>query len=415
MTLYEIFLKHQRVTTDSRNISEGSIFFALKGEHFDGNLYAEDALKNGAAYAVIDNPSIIMKYPHYRERLLLVDNALSTLQELARRHRQELGIPILAIVGSNGKTTTKELTSRVLAAKYNTYSTVGNLNNHIGVPLTLLAMDSKTEFGVVEMGASSCKEIDLLCSIAEPNYGIITNIGLSHLEGFGGVEGIRRGKGELYDYLGEHNGTAFIAKEDSTLNEMALERHLQRVVSYSTTISKSVKHNLEGEYNLLNIAAAMAIGRFFEVEEQKILDAIASYLPQNNRSQRLISERNTLILDCYNANPSSMAASIDHFLKEPLNGRESKLLILGDMLELGEWSHKEHLKIAELATRSEGAEVWFVGANFESATRELKLHDRVKTFPSREELSQHLKGVHNMMILLKGSHSIGLEKIAKEL
>lgn len=412
-TLYDIYIAHPRITTDSRNIPDGGIFFALKGEKFDGNNYAKESLEKGAAYAVIDNPALIMEHPQYRERFLLVDNSLTALQELAREHRRRVGIPILAIVGSNGKTTTKELTSRVLEQGFRTLSTKGNLNNHIGVPLTLLAMDSSTEFGVVEMGASACSEIALLCSIAEPNYGIITNIGRSHLEGFGGVEGIRRGKGELFDFLNITGGRAFVPKEDKILNEMAQERSRMVTESYSTSIADGVKNNLEGEYNRLNIAAAMAVGRFFKIEEQKILEAIASYEPQNHRSQRMKTERNTLILDCYNANPSSMAASIEHFSKESSEGFGRRVLILGDMLELGEWSHEEHIKIIELASQIKGAEIWLVGKNFTAAAAELKQHGNITTLPDFEALMPLLPTLSGALVLIKGSHSIGLERAAQ--
>ena len=259
--LYDIFRRHPRISTDTRRIEPGSVFFALHGATFDGNRFAADALSKGAAYAVVDDPAAVSG-----DRTVLVGDTLEALQELAREHRRELAIPILAISGSNGKTTTKELVSRVLAERFEVYATHGNLNNHIGVPLTLLAMTRDTEFGVVEMGASACGEIALLASIAEPNYGILTNIGRAHLEGFGGPEGIRRGKGELLDYLAANGGRAFVPREDQTLTNMAAERDGLAAEYYSVTLADGIAHHLEGDYNRFNIAAAVAVGRYFDID-----------------------------------------------------------------------------------------------------------------------------------------------------
>ena len=285
--LYALFERYPAVATDSRRAGEGTIFFALRGDRFDGNRFALAALDAGAACAVVDDPAVAASAGEaYAGRIVTVDDALAALQALACEHRRRLGIPLLAIVGSNGKTTTKELVSRVLAEKYAVYATQGNLNNHIGVPLTLLAMTRDTELGVVEMGASACGEIALLCAIAEPNFGLITNVGRAHLEGFGGVEGVRRGKGELYDYLAANGGRAFVRRDDGTLVKMAAERGNLAVEFYDPAIADGVGHRLEGAFNRLNVAAAMAVGRYFGVDEERIRDAVAAYRPDNNRSQR---------------------------------------------------------------------------------------------------------------------------------
>lgn len=417
MTLYDHFLDHPVITTDSRRIPAGSLFFALRGASFDGNRFAIDALDKGAALAVVDDPQVVAEHPERGAQLLLVEDVLTTLQTLAREHRRRLAIPILAIVGSNGKTTTKELTHSVLKQRFETYATVGNLNNHIGVPLTLLSMNRDTQLGVVEMGASACGEIALLCSIAEPNYGIITNIGRSHLEGFGGPEGIRRGKGELFDFLARQGGRAFVPEEDPTLGAMARERENLAVEYYSTSIAEGVEHQLEGEFNRLNIAAAMAIGRYFGVEEESLREAIAAYRPENHRSQRLVTERNTLILDCYNANPSSMAASIDHFRKEQPAEGVRKVLILGDMLELGTWAEEEHRAILQQALSIPEADLLLVGPHFEAAYQALGTPATVRCFPNRQTLGEWLKEhpITQSLILIKGSHSIGLEQLQENL
>ncbi len=404
--LYTLFQEHPKISTDSRRIERGSIFFALHGASFDGNRFAADALAKGAAAAVVDDPAAVID-----SRTILVEDTLQALQSLAREHRRALGIPILAIAGSNGKTTTKELTGRVLAERFRTGITAGNLNNHIGVPLTLLSMDSTVEFGVVEMGASACGEIALLCEIAEPDFGILTNIGRSHLEGFGGVEGIRRGKGELYDYLAAHGGLAFVRQEDDVLMQMAAERKGLHAEHYTTSLANGVGSRLEGRYNLYNIAAAVAVGRRFGVAEESIRRAIAGYIPDNNRSQRTATERNTLIVDCYNANPTSMQLSVESFLEEPLALRSRRLLILGDMKELGEWSHAEHTAILAMLAGSD-AELWLVGPNFAAAHAAMTAPPRATLLADCAALTEHIAAapVDNALVLIKGSHSIGLEK-----
>lgn len=414
-SLYELFLRHPRISTDSRRIEPDSIFFALRGASFDGNRFAVDALEKGAAYAVVDDPSLPAAHPGAVDRLIVVDDVLQTLQSLAREHRRELALPILAITGSNGKTTTKELVSRVLAEKYEIYATRGNLNNHIGVPLTLLSMTRDVEFGIVEMGASACGEIALLCSIAEPNYGIITNIGRAHLEGFGGPEGVRRGKGELYDWLALTGGRAFIPESDPALLSMAAERETLAAECYPTALADGVEHHLEGDYNRFNVAAAVAVGHYFGVDDERIRYAVASYHPDNHRSQKILTGHNTLILDCYNANPSSMQVSLLNFGQEPLEECTEKILILGDMLELGDWSEEEHRHIITLAAEIPDAHLLLVGPHFAEAYHNMESRpNNTFLYPSQEALAEELREnpVRQALILVKGSHSIGLERLA---
>ena len=417
-SLYDLFRDHPRVTTDSRHIEPGGIFFALKGERFDGNRFAAESLRLGAAFAVADDPAL-RDDPAAREgRLIVVDDALGTLQELAREHRRELGIPVLAVTGSNGKTTTKELLRRVLSERFTVLATGGNLNNHIGVPLTLLSLTREAEFAVVEMGASARGEIALLASIAEPNYGLITNIGRAHLDGFGGPEGVRRGKGELFDFLRDNGGRAFVAAEDATLTAMAREREPMAVEYYSLALADDVPCHLEGEYNRANIAAAVAVGRYFGIAEERILHAVDSYVPTNNRSQRMLTERNTLILDCYNANPSSMQAALDNFLVQQPDAGAGKAVILGDMLELGDWSRDEHRHVVRLAARDTQARILLVGEHFAEACRSLDpLPPNVTCFPTRQELEEHLdrNPLSGSLILVKGSRGIGLEHLTGRL
>lgn len=412
MALYDLFCRHPRISTDTRRIEPDSLFFALRGATFDGNRFAAEALAKGAAYAVVDDPAAATG-----DRTVLVGDTLQALQELAREHRRALGIPILAVAGSNGKTTTKELVARVLAERFEVCATRGNLNNHIGVPLTLLSMTRETEFGVVEMGASACGEIARLAAIAEPNYGILTNIGRSHLEGFSGPEGIRRGKGELYDFLAAHGGRVFVREEDPVLTEMVAERPALACELYSERLADGIESRLAGEYNRYNIAAAVAIGRYFDVDEERMRHAIADYAPDNHRSQRSETARNTLIVDCYNANPSSMRAAVGDFLTEPLGERTRRILILGDMLELGAWSAEEHRTILRQAMQDPDAELHLVGTAFAQAVAAAGLGEadaaRVACYPSRSELAAVLPTIGNALVLLKGSHGIGLEKVVE--
>ena len=413
--LYSAFTESTGVTTDSRKIEVGALFFALHGASFDGNDYAVAALEQGASAAVIGRKDILENNPQHAERLILVEDTLQALQALAHEHRCRLAIPIIAIAGSNGKTTTKELVSRVLAEKFEVSTTKGNLNNHIGVPLTLLAMGSETEFGVVEIGASAQGEIALLCSIAEPNYGILTNIGLSHLEGFGGVEGIRKGKGELFDHLNENGGRAFVPQEDEVLSKMAAEREDLAVESYSRSICEGFKSNLTGDYNRYNIAAAVEIGRYFGVADERIAEAILSFQPDNNRSQAVKTEHNSLVVDCYNANPSSMEAALDNIAT--MEG-EHKVLILGDMLELGEWSAEAHQNILRKADKV-AEQIILVGGEFTKAhgVVSVELESNYALYPTTAEAKVALdeKPILNSLVLLKGSRGIALEKLIEKL
>jgi UDP-N-acetylmuramoyl-tripeptide--D-alanyl-D-alanine ligase len=407
-TLYSVFEQCNGVTTDSRTVGRGELFVALKGANFNGNLFAVKALEMGAAYAVVDERPSTDLPAELTERIIVVEDSLLALQALAAEHRRRLQIPILGIVGSNGKTTTKELTSRVLAQKFNLYATQGNLNNHIGVPLTLLAMESSVEFGVVEMGASAQGEIATLCAICQPNYGIITNIGNAHLEGFGGKEGIIKGKGELYDYLNANGGRAFVAQEDQTLQQMVTDRVGLTVEPYSYTLAEGYKSNLSGDYNSRNIAAAVAIGRYFDIAQPSIAAAIESYIPQNNRSQeQSTAHGNRLIIDCYNANPSSMEVALANIATK----EGAKLLILGDMLELGQWSEAEHCRILELAADIVGVDIVLVGENFRKAAHSLAI-DAICCKDSTEAIDYLTQShISNTTILLKGSRGIALEKL----
>ena len=413
MELYNIFEQCSGVTTDSRKVGNGELFFALRGDNFDGNRFAIQALKDGAAYAVVDSPEVAAEAGKLSDRVILVENSLRALQALAAEHRSSLALPIIGIVGSNGKTTTKELVRAVLAEKFEVFATQGNLNNHIGVPLTLLSMTRDTEFGIVEMGASAQKEIELLCSISQPNYGIITNIGNAHLEGFGGKEGIRKGKGELFDYLESNGGRAFIPMEDVVLCDMAVERENMEVEYYSRSVADGYKSNLSGDYNRYNIAAAVTVGRYFDIDAERIAAAIENYVPTNNRSQEVVTERNNrLIIDCYNANPSSMEVAIANIASKR---SERNLLILGDMLELGEWSADEHCRILQLATEVENAELLLVGKEFLRAAHTLGIDATCCKDSAEAAEWLALSKISDTTTLLKGSRGIALEKLIDKL
>lgn len=404
--LYECYLASAGVVTDSRKIVGGEMFFALRGENFDGNLYASKALEAGAKFAVVDNAEVATD-----DRYVVVDDTLTTLQGLAHHHRQQLHIPVLAITGTNGKTTTKELVAAVLSRRFRTCYTQGNLNNHIGVPLTLLSIPKDAEFAIVEMGASAQGEIALLASIAAPDYGLITNIGRAHLEGFGGAEGIRKGKGELYDFLARSGGVALYRADDGVLCEMVAERVGLQSVGYDSCLAEGVQSNLVGDYNRYNIAAAMAVGKHFGIEQSEVLSAIADYVPSNNRSQSKSTARNLLTVDCYNANPSSMAVAIANHNASSHLDYPHKVLILGDMLELGEWSHSEHLSVLREGLAGDAESVLLVGGNF-MATREIE-DSRVVRFESAEELRLWLEQhpLSEAFVLIKGSRGVGLERI----
>ena len=419
--LYDLFIHNPQITTDSRNCPKGSIFFALKGDKFDGNQYAGKALASGCVYAVIDNPDY-----YIGERTILVDNVLKTLQQLAHHHRKVLGLPIIGITGTNGKTTTKELLAAVLSTKFNLLYTEGNFNNHIGVPLTLLRLTHDHEMAVIEMGASHPGDIKELVDIVHPNYGIITNVGRAHLEGFGSFEGVIRTKGELYDYIRRSKGKIFIKKENEYLQSIAkgIEQITYgngddafasgQVVSCAPFLVFNWKqqgklHTVEthmiGSYNLDNVLAAVAVGRFFKIPAERISRAIAAYEPTNNRSQFKKTENNELIIDAYNANPSSMKVALDNFITMPV---QPKAIILGDMRELGPTSDELHAEVVEQIKKGQFDKVFLCGEHFSKVGKEFSPFATTEAMV--EELrKQPLKGYH---ILIKGSHSMGLEKLA---
>lgn len=420
--LYQIFLDCQTVTTDSRNCPEGSLFIALKGESFNGNAFAGQALRTGSAYVVIDEAEYVIEGD---ERYILVDDCLQTMQQLANYHRRQLGTPIIGITGTNGKTTTKELIFSVLAKTHPILCTQGNLNNHIGVPTTLLRLKPEHNLAVIEMGANHPGEIKFLCEMAEPDYGIITNVGKAHLEGFGSFEGVIKTKGELYDFLRQKgNATIFIHHDNSYLMDIAgglnqipygAEEGLYvngRVTGNSPYLAfewksgkESESHQIEtqliGEYNFPNALAAITIGCFFGVEPQKINDALTEYTPQNNRSQLKKTDDNTLIIDAYNANPTSMMAALMNFQNMTV---EHKMLILGDMRELGAESQSEHQKIVDYLKECTFGEVWLVGDEFAATQHSFK------TYANVQEVIEELKvrKPQGNTILIKGSNGIKL-------
>jgi UDP-N-acetylmuramoyl-tripeptide--D-alanyl-D-alanine ligase len=422
--LYQLFKQYPVICTDSRNCLPDSLFFALKGETFDGNLFSEKALLGGCAYAVVDNPA--MKTDN---RYILVDDVLQTLQQLAAYHRQILRTPVIGITGSNGKTTTKELLAAVLSTKYNLLYTSGNLNNHIGVPLTLLRLKPEHEMAVIEMGANHPGEIQALSGIAQPDFGIITNVGYAHLEGFGSFEGVIRSKGELYDYLRNTNGKIVIHKDNTCLQSIAegleqitygenkdafvsgkvVRSHPFLCLEWETAGAQhAITTHLVGDYNLFNALAAIAFGLYFEVSAPEINRAISEYVPTNNRSQRKKTSHNELIIDAYNANPSSMQAALENFASLDVS---PKAIILGDMLELGAESLKLHAAIIKKIDLYGFEKVLLCGKQF-SAT-----DSAYPCFPTLEALSRHLTAnpLHGYHILLKGSHGIHLEKIIDRL
>lgn len=413
--LYEIYLNHPSVSTDTRKISKGGIFFALKGDHFDGNKYALKALELGVAYAVVDDRGIGNDH-----RLIFVNDTLSVLQDLAKYHRKQLNIPVLSITGSNGKTTTKELCREVLKQKYKVKATIGNLNNHIGVPLTILDTKSDIEFLIVEMGANHQREIDLLCNIADPDYMMITNIGKAHLEGFGGLEGVKIGKSEMYKYAHDHRKKVFLNTDDKVLTELITEETF--TIEYSSNELLKVKSdepylhliygdkdlntNLYGAYNLSNIAFAVKLGEYFGIDKDSIIKGISNYQPENNRSQLEIIGTNTFIKDAYNANPNSMKLSLESFGK--LNAT-SKVIVLGDMLELGEFTSVEHREILKLAQSLDLTEMILVGKNFYREKNDFEGVYFEEISAAREYFRS--KNIQNSTILLKGSRGISVESI----
>ncbi len=418
--LHQIFLGSSGVCTDTRKITPNCLFFALKGDNFNGNLFANSALENGAGYAVVDEAPNA-----HTEKMIVVDDVLSTLQKLAAYHRQQLKCPVIAITGSNGKTTTKELMAAVLQTTYKTVATIGNLNNHIGVPLTLLSMPLDTEMSIVEMGANHQSEIASYCEYTQPNFGIINNIGKAHLEGFGGEAGVRKGKTELYRHLAQSNGKVFFNADDAILQEETSHLAIEKI-SYGTkpnydcfaTIlpdnsflaiaydGEKIATHLVGDYNFPNLMAAICIGKYFGVAKEKIVAAIESYIPSNNRSQQVVYKDATIILDAYNANPSSMQEALANFKKIV---HPKKWLILGEMMELGEFSLAEHKKIMEQMLTIPAEKKVVVGAGFSF----LKTDENFIFFDNSENAKEWFsaQGLSGKLILIKGSRKNALEKL----
>lgn len=423
--LYKIYQKHPQITTDSRFAPKNGLFFALKGEHFDGNVFAQNAIENGCAYAIIDNPKF-----YKSKKFILVEDALSTLQQLAYYHRQQLKIPVIGITGTNGKTTTKELLASVLSEKYNVAYTQGNLNNHIGVPLTILSFTENTALGIVEMGANHLGEIKNLCAIADPGYGLITNIGKAHLEGFRTFENIIKTKNELYDYVAHNNGQVFYNAKDQIVSQLIIGNN--NAVSYGDQkkskvygiIKKSgiflkleaviekksytIETKLIGDYNIDNVLAAIAIGNYFNVDDKKIIKAIERYKPDNNRSQFFKTKNNSLFLDAYNANPTSVKAAIKNF--EQLDVPH-KSLILGDMFELGDNALTDHYDVINNIDHKNYENIFLVGELFAT----LKVDEHILQFANVDLFKNWLNKnpVKGSNILIKGSRGNRLERIVE--
>lgn len=427
--LYKHYLKNPIISTDTKNISDGCIFFALKGDNFNANEFAEQAIEKGAAFVVIDEDRFAIN-----DKCLLVNNVLLTLQDLARHHRKQLNIPVIGLTGSNGKTTSKELVNAVLAKRYKTFATFGNLNNHIGVPLSILSIKNDVQVAVIEMGANHQKEIELLCSIAQPTHGIITNVGMAHLDGFGGFGGVKKGKAELYDYLKQTNGYTFINRDNNHLMEMSALAGLSKLIYYGTEngnaikghlkssdpfievewtnheVSTAVKTNLTGSYNFENILAAICIGDFFDMKFEEINSGLADYQPKNNRSQLTKTDNNTVICDFYNANPSSMSAALHNI---SVLKADKKIAILGDMFELGPESEVQHRLIAEQAYESGLNEIIFIGKYFnviQDASKGIffETPDQVENYLAENKIIDSL-------VLLKGSRGMKLESLLEYL
>ncbi len=416
--LHTLFLDCKSVCTDTRKIEPNDMFFALKGDNFNGNTYALQAISKGAKYAIIDEAPL-----EDNPQLILVDDVLKTLQELATYHRHYLDIPIIALTGSNGKTTTKELINAVLSTTFKTTATLGNLNNHIGVPLTLLSMNSHTEIGIVEMGANHHKEIDFLCTIAQPNYGYITNIGKAHLEGFGSLEGVLTAKTELYRFLEKENGLVFLNQEDPKLVKASMlnktysfsqhqESDLKIQLSNANPMvvasfeNESIHSQLIGDYNFTNIAAAIAIGHYFKISTKTIANAIKAYNPSNNRSQLITMRDCLIILDAYNANPTSMIAAIDNF-KQISN--TPKAIFLGDMFEVGNTSLEEHQAIVDYLIDSTIDHIYIIGEWFyQTSFKDIRIN-RFKTYDHFE--SSYISNTTTKAMLIKGSRGMKLERI----
>lgn len=426
--LYTIFSASEGITTDTRNIQNGQLFFALKGENFNANLLAEDALKAGASFAIVDE--VITVSEEFKGRVIYVPSVLEAMQQLGLYHRKKVGCKVLALTGSNGKTTTKELIAAVLQRKFKTHYTKGNLNNHIGIPLTLLAMPNDTEIAVIEMGANHQGEIAAYCEYVHPDFGLITNIGRAHLEGFGGEEGVLKGKTELYTFIGKHQGKLFVNDADEKLTERAkLFLPNEKLIFYGskqssfvlgkivpkdgeflsvTADNETIHTQLVGAYNLDNVLSAFCIGKYFGVASADISSAISSYEPGNARSQKIVKGTNTIILDAYNANPSSMIAALENF--EALKA-ENKMVIIGQMNELGEYAETEHQRIAEIVLNMNLSQRVFVGLPFSF----LQNNTKVQWFPTTKELNDWYKAqsFEHTTQLIKGSRSNGLEVLLK--
>ena len=418
--LHHIYKNCKSVCTDTRKLQKGDIYFALKGDNFDGNKFAKDALGNGANYCVIDDVSL----KTLSEKFILVDDVLVILQQLANYHRKQVSYPIIALTGSNGKTTTKELIYNVLSSNYKVKATKGNLNNHIGVPLTLLSFTEDLDFGIVEMGANHLEEIEFLCTIAEPDFGLITNFGKAHLEGFGGIDGVIKGKSELYNYLRENNKIAFINTDDEKQIEQigsytkrscfGSSKESDCVISFesaNTFVHVSydnaiIESKLIGNYNYSNIAVAIAIGEYFEVPSPKIKNAIEAYQPDNNRSEITNIKTNKIILDAYNANPTSMLAALNYFKQLEA---DKKYIFLGDMFELGAYAKVEHQAIVDFAEANFKKNIYLVGENFYNT----KTNPSTYTYLSFEDLEKTLKeaSINNSTLLIKGSRGMALERV----
>lgn len=421
-TLYTLFQKCKTLSIDTRSIPKNALFFGIKGENFNGNQFASKAIEQGALYAIVDEK----EFEDENNHIFWVENSIKALQDLANYHRRELNVPILALTGSNGKTTTKELITKVLSQKYKVAATKGNFNNHLGVPLTLLSMKYSDEIGIVEMGANHQKEIELLCRIAEPDFGYITNFGKAHLEGFGGIEGVIKGKSELFQYLKDNEKKAFINSDDPI--QIKLGHDLKSLTfgtkensQFKFTYSESnngkcpeiqykediFKSELIGKYNVSNVAAAVAIGLYFKVKIEKIKSAIEEYTSGENRSQILSTENHEIILDAYNANPSSMEEAIQNF--SFING--SKALVLGDMFELGNESEFEHQRIGNLAYENEFSSVYLIGNSFNKI--QIPQNKNIHLFQDRNSAEAFLKSnpIKEKHILIKGSRGMALEKL----
>lgn len=434
--LYIHYLASRGVTTDTRNIQPGSIFFALKGERFNANTFAAEALEKGAAYVVVDEIADEKWKEQYGVRLILVPDVLATLQQLAGHHRQQFTFPVLAITGSNGKTTTKELVAAVLSKKYRTAFTKGNLNNHIGVPLTLLSIDAaQTDFAVIEMGANHQREIASYCAYTRPDFGLITNVGLAHVEGFGGFEGVVKGKTELYADMYARGGKVFISADNELLLSKwkALDTTAEHLITYGQsseycrgqllsghtfltleTEEVRVQTQLVGDYNFDNVMSAVCIGRYFGVAMADIKQAIEAYAPDNNRSQQMPWGTNTIIMDAYNANPSSMHEALNNFEKRLANNPHAQaVVVLGEMMELGEYAAEEHRKIADRLCEPgwQAVNRVLVGGGFEAAAA--RHPQQLQWFATTDEAKRWFvdSHLHNALILIKGSRKNELEKL----